>query len=62
MEPEKLFNKVLSEDGLLCLVGLMSDRSDIPKVLYFEQGDSDINDAIQAFENQGREVYFACAT
>lgn len=62
MESQNLFNKVLSEDGLLCLVGLMSDRSEIPRVLYFEQGDPDIYDAVEALDKAGREVYFACAT
>ena len=62
MESEKLFNKVLPEDGLLGIRGLMSDRSEPPKVYYFEQGDPAIYDTIEALDKAGREVYFACAT
>jgi len=62
MEPETLFNTVLAEDGLLCLTGLRSDRSAMPKVRYFEQGDPDIARTIASMDEEGREVYFACAT
>ena len=62
MEPENLFNTVLSEDGLLCLVGLMSDRTAVPLVLYYEQGDLQISEAIASLEEEGYEVYYGCAT
>lgn len=62
MKGQELLNNVLPIDGLLCIVGLMSDRSAPPVVRYFNMGSEDAGVCIDTLEEEGREVYYGCAS
>ena len=62
MSRKQLFNLVLPEDGLLCIVGLMSDRSKPPTVKYFSMGEEASEKHINDLDNRGYEVYFGVAS
>lgn len=61
----EFFKKVLPPTGNICLVGLMADES-APAIQRFYPLEDAFNGALDAriteLENQGREVYFGCAT
>jgi hypothetical protein len=62
MKGLELFNNVLPQHGLLCIVGLMHDKSAPAIVKYFDQGSEDADEFIQEMDESGREVYFGCAS
>ena len=62
MKGQELLNNVLPVDGLLCIVGLMHDRSAPPIVRYFNMGSEDAGVCIDALEDDGWEVYYGCAS
>jgi hypothetical protein len=59
---QELLDIVLPENGLLCIVGLMSDRSAPPVVRYFNMGSEEADECIRSLDEAGREVYFGCAS
>jgi len=59
---QDFLNAVLPSHGLLCIVGLMHDRTAPPVVEYFARGDSKADELIASLDDNGREVYFGCAT
>ena len=59
---QDFLNAVLPSHGLLCIVGLMHDRTAPPVVEYFARGDSKADELIASLDGDGREVYFGCAT
>lgn len=59
---QKLFNSVLPDDGLICIVGLMHNKSAPPVVEYFQIGSDEANARIDELDASGREVYFGVAS
>ena len=59
---QQFFDAVLPSHGLFCLVGLRHDRSAPPLVRYYDMGAGDAYTEIQRFDEDGREVYFGCAS
>ena len=59
---QELFNLVLPTEGLFSLVGVMRDKSLSPEVRYFALGDGAIQDSIEQFETDGRDIWFGVGT
>lgn len=59
---QQLFNSVLPEDGLICIVGLMHNKSAPPIVEYFQIGSEEVHTRIDELDASGREVYFGVAS
>lgn len=62
MKGLELFNNVLPQHGLLCIVGLRHDKSAPAMFRYFDQGSQAASDFIDEMDADRREVYFGCAT
>ena len=62
MTRQDLFNLVLPEDGLLCITGLMRDKSKPAVIKYFDMGDPEADVLMAKLDREGREVYFGVAS
>jgi len=61
MSRSTFFSLVLPPTGSICITGLMSDKSGPPKQRFFESPEA-AEPYITALGDEGREVYFGCAT
>ena len=59
---QDFFDAVLPSHGLLCIIGLMHDKSGPAVVKYFDMGSEKAHDTIKELEASGREVYFGCSS
>lgn len=61
MDRREFFERVFGPSGYISIRGLMADKSAVPALAFFTDFDTADN-YIQQLQDEGRELYFSCAT